>query len=294
MTGTSQIQPETTLLPITLLEDGVVLITLEHPDQPLVILDQQLLGRLDETLDQLPDHCSAVLLASADPKVFIAGADLKEIDGLDDDQLLSYLASGAKIFGRLAELPCPTVALINGAALGGGLELALHCTAIIASRTNAKGRSYPIGLPEAGLGLCPGWGGTQLLPGRIDPEIGIQATASGTPFKIDDAPSGLVDQFAETPDELLASAMSWIKSNPEATGLRCIQSVDQGAVQKALADVQSGTEQSAAHLAVCDAIQTGLDRGLESGLEAERRLLVALRQTEETRIKLNAFFEGSR
>ena len=294
MTGTSQIQSRPSQLPMTLLEDGTTVITLEHPDQPLVILDQCLLDRLDQTLDTLSDDCPAVLIASGDEKVFIAGADLKEIDGLDDDQLLGYLANGARIFGKLANLSCPTIALINGAALGGGLELALHCTAIVAARTNAKGRSYPIGLPEAGLGLCPGWGGTQLLPGRIDPTEGIQATANGTPFKIDDAPSGLIDQFAETPEQLMTTALDWLKSNPEPTGLRSIQTADQAAVRTALEHIQSNTGQSAAHLAVCDAVLTGLDRGLESGLEAERRLLVALRQTEETRTKLNAFFEGAR
>ncbi|MCH2151958.1 MAG: enoyl-CoA hydratase/isomerase family protein [Phycisphaerales bacterium] len=294
MTSTSQIQSGPSQLPMTLLDDGTTLITLEHPDQPLVILDQQLLGRLDVTLDAIADDCPAVLVASGDQKVFVAGADLKEIDGLDDDELLEYLAKGVRVFGRLAELPCPTVALINGAALGGGLELALHCTAIIASRTNAKGRSYPIGLPEAGLGLCPGWGGTQLLPGRVEPRSGIEATAEGRPFSIEDSPNGLVDRFAETPDELVMTAIEWIKENPKASGLRSIQNTDRDAVQEALADIQSGTGHAAAHVAVCDAIQTGLERGLESGLEAERRLLVALRKTEETRNKLNAFFEGAR
>ncbi|MCH2132835.1 MAG: enoyl-CoA hydratase/isomerase family protein [Phycisphaerales bacterium] len=281
-------------LPITTLANGVLMITLEHPDRPLVILDQALLKRLDRTLDELPADATAVYVQSGDSKVFIAGADLKEIDALTDDQLLAYLSEGVRIFERLSTLPCPSVALVNGATLGGGLELAMHCTAIVASRVNAKGKPYPIGLPEAGLGLCPAWGGTQYLPGRIAASTAIPATATGTPFSIADVPEGLVDAFADTPADLVATADQWLAATPDPTHPGTVQQADREAILAAIEQTRADAGDHAAALAVCDAIRTGLDRDLAGGLEAERRLLVALRQTEDTRAKLTAFFQGAR
>lgn len=281
-------------LPITSLPGGVAMITLEHPQKPLVILDQALLQRLDRTLDELEDGLKAVYVRSADERVFVAGADLKEIDSLDDDQLHHYLVEGTRIFGRLAQLPCPTVALVNGAALGGGLELALHCSAIIATRVNAKGKPYPVGLPEAGLGLCPAWGGTQRLPGRVTPGKAVPAAATGKPYSIDDVPEGLVDAFADSADSLISTADAWLSGQDANCAPGTIQSTDHDVMQQALAEVRSCHNDNAAAMAVCEAMQVGLERGLEAGLEAERRLLLALRQTEDTRSKLDAFFKGAR
>ena len=139
-------------------EEGIVSIHLSSPDRPVVILDAALLQQLDATLDALlecsvANDITGVLLCSDCSRVFIAGADLREIDALNDEDLRAYLAFGSSVFSKLALLPCPTAACIDGAALGGGLEIALHCDGLIASATNAKGKPYPIGLPECGLGL---------------------------------------------------------------------------------------------------------------------------------------------
>ena len=98
----------------------------------------------------------------------------------------------------LCELPYPTAAAIHSAVLGGGLELAMHCDGLIASppadRDGKPGRPYPVGLPEAGLSICPGWGGTNLLPARIDPANAIHQTAIGKPMNFDEAKeAGLFD-----------------------------------------------------------------------------------------------------
>src|SRR4030095_4414837 len=83
---------------------------------------------------------------------------------------------------------------INGAALGGGLELAMHCDGLVAapppSRDGAPGKPYPVGLPEAGLGLCPGWGGTNLLPARMDAADAIRRAASGQTMTDDEGAGG--------------------------------------------------------------------------------------------------------
>ena len=281
-------------LPMVTTSVGATIVTLTNPDHPVVVLDRSLLDRLDQALDRIPADSSAVFIQSADPKVFVAGANLKEIDALDDASLLDYLARGASVLGRLAELPCPTFALLNGAALGGGLELALHCSGIVASRLNSRGKPYPIGLPEAGLGLCPGWGGTQLLPGRIDPERAIASTAVGETFSSDDLPDGLADAIAETPEHLLDVASELLGRWPASSPRRSIQSSPRETVEAAVTSVCGRPGDAAPAMAVCQAIQTGLDLGFESGLEAERRLLVALRQTDETRSKITAFLTGSR
>ncbi|MEE2908169.1 MAG: enoyl-CoA hydratase/isomerase family protein [Planctomycetota bacterium] len=287
-------QPLTGPLPVTSLPGGVAMITLEHPDKPLVIMDRSLLHRLDRTLDELENDLKAVYIRSADTKVFVAGADLKEIDALDDEALLTYLASGVQTLDRIASLPCPTVALVNGAALGGGLELALHCSAIVATRTNAKGKPYPIGLPEAGLGLCPGWGGTQRLAGRIDPATAITATAEGRPFTSDDLPEGLVDAFANSVDDLVSTADAWRQAQGDTWPSRTILDADPETMKTALMSTRDSVGDDAAAMAVCEAIWAGLEHGMDTGLATERRLLVALRKTEATRAKLNAFFQGVR
>jgi enoyl-CoA hydratase/carnithine racemase len=281
-------------LPMEFLPGNAALITLENPEQPLVILDRSLLARLEKTLDEIPSSCAALLIRSSDEKVFVAGANLKEIDSLGDDQLRHYLAEGTRIFRRISDLPCPSVALINGAALGGGLELALHCTGIVATRSNAKGRSYPIGLPEAGLGLCPGWGGTQRLPGRVDARTAIEAAALGQPFTSEDSPEGLVDVFVDSVDELIPIARSWIESNQDDIPVRTVQQLDSEATLAVVSGIRDAVGDNAAAMAVCEAVHAGVEQGLDAGLAAERRLLVALRGTDETRKKLNAFFEGQR
>ncbi len=293
-TSVSTSQAPVEPLPLSMIADGVAVITLENPTQPLVIMDHALIHRLDRTLDHLEDNLKAVYIKSADPRVFVAGADLKEIDGLEDDQLLEYLEAGVATFNRLAQLPCQTIALLNGAALGGGLELALHCSAIIATRTNAKGKPYPIGLPEAGLGLCPGWGGTQRMPARMDPTVAIQAAALGQPFLTNDMPDGLVDVFVDSEEDLVPAADAWCDQQPDLRHPGSIQDLDPNTLKAALTSSRDSLGDDAAAHAVCEAIWAGTEHGLEAGLAAERRLLVALRGTESTRLKLNAFFEGAR
>ncbi len=196
---------------------GVYVTRLEQPGRPVVVLDEALIQRLDATISALPRNCRGLVVASASERVFIAGADLKAISELDDAALDRYLAYGQRVFGRLSQLPFPTAAAINGAVLGGGLELAMHCDALIgapppAGADGAPGRPYPVGLPEAGLSICPGWGGTNLLPARIDPSTAITGTATGTPTNLFDqaAAAGLFDALCPTAASLLETAKRWV------------------------------------------------------------------------------------
>src|SRR3954464_1519460 len=190
---------------------GVVVLRLEQAGRPVVVLDQELIQRLEAALRGLPRDASGLVRASGSERVFIAGADLKSISEWDDARLADYLRYGSRVFGMIASLPYPTVAAINGAALGGGLEIAMHCDGLIAapppSREGQPGKPYQVGLPEAGLGLCPGWGGTNLLPARIEPAEGIRRAATGQTFSLDEAVGlKLFDRVAPSPDRLPATS----------------------------------------------------------------------------------------
>ena len=171
----------------------ICIIELDQPGKAVVVLELELIQRLEAAIDALPQDARGLVLASASERSFVAGADLKSIMAMDDEQLHKYLEYGASVFGKLSRLPYPTAAAINGAALGGGLELAMHCDGLIGA-PSPSGKPYPVGLPEAGLSICPGWGGTQMLPARIDAKAAIEMTAVGKPMTYDDAVSmGLFD-----------------------------------------------------------------------------------------------------
>lgn len=276
---------------------GVVVITLEADEgKPVVILNRRLFQRLDATLDAIGSSAKGLVLASSSERAFVAGADLKEIDGLNDRELDEYLCLGARVMGRIAHLHCPTVAAINGSCLGGGLELAMHCDALVASL--AKGaKPYQVGLPEAGLGLCPGWGGTNMLPARMDPAESIRLIASGATITVDYARDArLVDELVEPKDLLeeakdLAATLS--KTSPEREP-RCIHEPEwRDKVRDALHRVRPELPKTKAATAVALAIDTGLGLGWEAAIAAERHLLIHLRKTNECKEALRNFFAKS-
>lgn len=281
---------------------GVVIVRLEQPGKPVVVLDHDLILRLEATLKALPKDVSGLVLASASERVFVAGADLKTISEWDDRQLDAYLALGERVFGMIAWLPYPTAAAINGAALGGGLELAMHCDGLIAappaSRDGQPGKPYPVGLPEAGLGLCPGWGGTNLLPARMDPAEAIKKTAIGQTMLFPDAEkAGLFDRVAPAQDQLIATAMAWVVERRgrkwERTGepLKWNGRPDRAAkVLAALDQVKMDLPKSDAAAAVSEAVNVGLTRGWKASVESERKSLVKLRHTPAAKTALAAFF----
>lgn len=133
-------------------------ITLNRPEA-LNALSFALLADLARAFDEVAgSDARALLITGAGTKAFCAGADIRELTGRSPVEQKQGAAFGQDVFAKLDRLPLPSVALINGYAFGGGLELALACTFRLASR-NAR-----MGLPEIKLGLIPGYGGTQRLP----------------------------------------------------------------------------------------------------------------------------------
>ena len=139
-------------------DDAVAVVTVDRQDA-LNALDVATLTELRDHLHELgeEDAVRALVLTGAGEKAFVAGADIKYMSGLDVEQATAWGALGHEA-GRLLEtMPKPTIAAVNGFALGGGCELALACDIRYAS-SNAK-----LGQPEVNLGIIPGWGGTQRL-----------------------------------------------------------------------------------------------------------------------------------
>ena len=120
---------------------------------------RQLAVACEEILED--DALSAVIMTSSIAKAFCVGADLKERAAFSDHDLRRQRPIIEDAFGAVRNMPIPTIAAVEGYALGGGCELALSCDLIVASQTAV------FGLPEVGLGLIPGGGGTQLLPRRV-------------------------------------------------------------------------------------------------------------------------------
>lgn len=274
---------------------GIVTLRLAQPSRSMLVLDAWLIDQIHAFVEWLKTQPTPTgfILTSADPKVFIAGADLVEIDRQDDAALHAYLTNGAHAFARLAALPCPSVACIHGAALGGGLEIAMHCDGLIARLPAPGAKPYRVGLPEAGLGLCPGWGGTQMLPARIDPAEAIRATASGTTWPIDQCPAGLFDELVPHDGDLRAAAVRFIRNNPRAGGPTvpaCIDASNRDAVSAAVEAVRHALPDTPSARAVLEAVEIGVADGWPAAIAAERRLLVGLRHTPEARAKLEAFF----
>lgn len=143
---------------------SLVVVTLVAEDEKRpAVLGPRGLDNLDVALDAVEDmidSSTTAVVIRGSGKAFCAGADLDMMSAITDRALsLSLAESGHRVLHRLATLGVPTIAEINGVALGGGLELALHCTYRVAAASVSA-----IGLPEISLGLIPGWGGATLLP----------------------------------------------------------------------------------------------------------------------------------
>ncbi len=280
---------------------GIALIRLEQPGRPVVVLDLELIQRLEATLKALPPNAGGLVLASASERVFVAGADLKAIREASDADLHRYLEYAARVFGLIANLPFPTAAAINGAALGGGLELAMHCDALIGLAPVAGSKPYPVGLPECSLGLCPGWGGTNLLPARIPAADAIRRTATGQNMMFDEArAAGLFDAVAESADQLVPRAKAWILSaqrqysRRDGVPARWIGRPNWAAkTLEAFDGVKVGLPTTPSARAVARAVEAGLTRGWQAALQVERDELVQLRHTPEATSALDAFFAKS-
>lgn len=280
-------------------DEGIVTLTLmPNPANErggVVVLDDWLLDQIDLALDRVEagPAPTGFILASGSSRVFIAGADLAEIESKDDAELHRYLEKGARTYLRITHLDCPSVAVIGGSALGGGLEIAMHCDGLVGLETGEGAKPYLVGLPEAGLGLCPGWGGTQLLPARIPAVDAIRATALGRPWKSDALPNELFDLTVSDASLLEDAARTWLREHPRTRRWetpRCLDDLSGDVLTVALDELEEELTDTEAVRAVLECVRSGMADGYLAGSETERRNLVSIRHTQAAREKLEAFF----
>jgi len=182
-------------------------ITVSRP-KVLNALNSQTLAELGHALDVCRDDDSVgvVLMTGEGEKAFVAGADIGELATMNPLTAKDLARRGQQVFERLENMGKPTVAMINGFALGGGLELALACSLRTASNTAR------VGLPEVSLGIIPGYGGTQRLMRIAGPGIAREWILTGDMISAEEAHRVGVINRLFAPEELEAGTMKMIKT----------------------------------------------------------------------------------
>jgi 3-hydroxyacyl-CoA dehydrogenase / enoyl-CoA hydratase / 3-hydroxybutyryl-CoA epimerase len=201
-------------------EDGIVVLTLNDPNQSANTMNAAYKASMAATVDRLEaerDEITGVVITSA-KNTFFAGGDLRELKRAtkaDAPQIATEIRELKRQLRRLETLGKPVAAAINGAALGGGLEICLACH----HRVALDDPKVQLGFPEVQLGLLPGAGGvarTVRMLGLVDALMQLLLQGQRhRPAKAKEL--GIVDELVATPDELVPAAKAWVKANPEAT-----------------------------------------------------------------------------
>jgi enoyl-CoA hydratase len=238
--------------------DEIAILTLDRPEA-LNALSFSLLRDLAAALDEIAgSDVRALLITGAGARAFCAGADIRELMGRSLQAAREGAAYGQATFAKLDSLPMPSIALVNGYAFGGGLELALACSFRIAAPT-AK-----LGLPEIKLGLIPGYGGTQRLPRLIGEARALDMILTGRTVAAAEALAiGLVSRVAE--GDLVEAGKSFARE-------------------------MTGYSLPALRLAR-DAVHRGLQTTLHEGLAIEADLNTLAFQTADAAEGMAAFLE---
>ena len=242
---------------------GVALVTINRPAK-LNALSGAVMAELQESFGHIAEEGAirAAIVTGAGEKAFVAGADIEELGGLSSAEARAFALRGQRVLRILETCGKPSVAAVNGFALGGGLELAMACTVRFASE-NAR-----LGQPEVKLGIVPGYGGTQRLPRLVGRGRALEMLLSGDPVGAAEAHRiGLVNAVVPQP-ELLAASRAWLA--------------------KVLANAPLAVA------LVLEAVDAGLDSGLDQGLRFEAAAFGVSAATEDRREGTRAFLEKRR
>ncbi|MGO9010755.1 MAG: enoyl-CoA hydratase-related protein [Bryobacteraceae bacterium] len=241
-------------------EAGIALVTINRPEKRNA-LSRAVVMELGAAFDRVAEDAAirAAIVTGAGETAFVAGADIGELAALSAVEMRQYALDGQRVFRRLETAGKPSVAAVNGFALGGGLELAMAATVRVASE-NAR-----LGQPEVKLGLIPGFGGTQRLPRLVGRGRALWMLASGEPIDAAEAwRIGLVNAVVPQA-QLLDAARAWLekvlKNGPLAVRL------------------------------AMEAVDMGLNGGVEEGLQLEAALFGASAASEDRREGTRAFLE---
>jgi enoyl-CoA hydratase len=234
-------------------------LTINRPDA-LNALNPEVIRELSQAFSAVAEsQCRCLVITGAGEKAFVAGADIKAMTAMSPQEANHFAEQGQKTFRQLELLACPTIAQINGFALGGGLELAMSCDILLASE-KAK-----LGLPEVSLGLIPGFGGTQRLARAVGLMKAREMIFSGGFFTATEARDmGLINQVY-APDQLAEQTEKLVVTLTQRGPL---------ALRKAK-----------------QAVLGGWDLSLDEGLKLEARLFAELFASEDQKEGTQAFVE---
>ncbi len=240
-------------------EDRIAVLAINRPDK-LNALNDATMSELGAALDEMEsrDDIGGIIVTGTG-RAFVAGADISELANQSAIEGKTRALAGQAVFARLENSHRPTIAAVNGYALGGGCELAMACHIRIASEL-AK-----FGQPEAKLGILPGYGGSQRLPRLVGRGRALQLLLTGETIDAQEALRiGLVNKVVPAA-ELLASARTMMK-----------QVLDNGPLA----------------LALCiEAVNYGMDMGVDQGLQLESNHFGLLSATSDMREGMQAFLE---
>jgi len=242
------------------IEDRVAVVTIDH--RPVNALNRQTMEELDAIMEELrgKEAVKVVILTGAGSLAFVAGADIKEISQLTSVQQAQEMSAlGQAVFMKIQRLGKPVIAAINGVCLGGGLELAMAC------HLRISGDRARFGQPEIGLGIIPGWGGTQRLPRLIGKAKATEWILTGDMVTAQEALRlGLVNQVVAQ-DQVLKAAKDLARK---------IASKGMMAIAESLR-----------------AIEEGMEGSLEAGMAKEAAAFGRVAATEDSREGVKAFVE---
>ena len=195
-------------------------------EKALNALNSQVLDELDKTLDGVNlDEVRCLILTGAGPKSFVAGADIGEMSTLTKAEGEAFGKKGNDVFRKLETFPIPVIAAVNGFALGGGCEISMSCDIRICSDNAVFGQ------PEVGLGITPGFGGTQRLARLVGPGMAKQMIYTARNIKADEALRiGLVNAVY-TQEELMGAAekmAAGIAKNAPIAVRNCKKAINDG------------------------------------------------------------------
>jgi 3-hydroxyacyl-CoA dehydrogenase/enoyl-CoA hydratase/3-hydroxybutyryl-CoA epimerase len=291
---------QTDTLWVSQLADGAAALVLNVPGRSVNVLSRQVLADLEVALERVAAEPSfrLLLVRSGKPGSFIAGADLQEFRAVQGAQeAVAISERGQRLFDKLADLRMPTVAVISGPCLGGGLELALACDyRVVVDQPRTQ-----LGLPEIELGLLPAWGGTQRLPRVVGLERALQMILGARRLRARDAfrwglADGLAEAVGEEPPAFPGEPVKRPKTRlPLATWRQRL--VESNRLGRWL--IFRGTDRvlkrrlpddMPAPWEAVEAVRVGLEQGMEAGLAYEREAVGRLATSPACRNLVTLFF----
>lgn len=285
--------------------DNIVTVTMDMSG-PVNAMNDEYIELMSATINRLENEredIAGVVLTSA-KKTFFAGGDIKNMlkaePGKDEEGLFRMCEDIKAMLARLEKLGKPVVAAINGAALGGGYEICLACHHRVALNSPA----VQVGLPEVSLGLLPGGGGIVRLVNKLGAEKAIMPLLEGTRFNAKNAQTtGLIEEIADSPEDMIAKAKAWIKVNPEASnpwndkGFKIpggdirnpkVAQMVQGAIPMLMQKTRGLVPAPAR---ILDVIANTLRVDFDTAMRIESRGLVALVTTPQAKNLMNFFLQ---